>query len=207
MKGKFMSDLIKRISVILDNLMANESQFTILDVSNSVKNDGGQFVKHTEVRDTVKPILDIIMKHNSVYEKHQIEVNTPKGKNVADLYTPYHIPSDEYKNVSQVASKPVSAPAVPDVAKRAKSYKLVKPRTDGSITVPKFLLEDAGFIGGDGVAVIDHPNSISVVHGVERTLSDDGDFRISKTALINSNISGTVLYICAFSDKVVIASK
>lgn len=175
------------------------------------------------------------MKHNSVYEIHQITVNTPKGIDVTDLYTPYHISPDDYVDVSQVASKPkfnmnqiqnhptaqpipvpanikvvhssYSSQSVPDVAKRANDYKLVKPRSDGAVNVPKFLFEEAGFIDGDGVDIVNHPNSISIVRGSVRSLSDDGDFRISKTALENSNIFNESVFVCAFSDKIVIAAK
>lgn len=217
--------LIKRISAVIDNLFATETQFTLLDVSNAVKADGGPFVRHTEIRDASKPILDIIMKHNSVYEVHQIDVTTSHGPDKADLYTPYFIDADEYDKTSQVAAKPAvkvspvaSAPTpvvaasvqitnVPDVAKRARAFKLVTLRSDGSLNIPKVLFEEAGFISGDGVAIIDHPNSISIVAGGERSLSDNGDFRISKTALNNSNLNGNKIYVCAFSDKIVIAEK
>jgi hypothetical protein len=227
-REQFMTNLIQRISKILDQFMANDTQFTILDVSNAIKADGEDFVRHSEVKTTVKPILDIIMKHNSVYEIHQIEVKTPYGPAVADLYTPYHISPDNYTNVSQVASKPknvnvipspIAVPAnivaqssfsssiVPDVAKRAIKYKLVKPRSDGAITVPKVLLDSIGIMGTYNlcVNVVNHPNSISIVLGTDKTVKDE--FRISKSMLANSNISDVPVFVCAFQDKIVIAAK
>lgn len=49
-----MTTLIQRLSKVLDHFMATQKQFTLLDASNAIKDDGGDFVRHTEVRDTVK---------------------------------------------------------------------------------------------------------------------------------------------------------
>lgn len=220
-KELYMTQLVARITEVITNFIQNEEQFTILDVSNAVKQDGNEFVKHMEVRDLAKPILKVLIETGLPYEAREIDVNTKNGVEKAVLYTPFHIKTEEYVKTNQIAIKPpvvysapAAAPATPKVQKsnsnvpkfvaNADDYVVVKVRKDGAIEIPTSLFAVAGLDLVSDVDIINHPNSISIVEGTQKVMRSG--LRISATCLNASNISNvSQVYVAAFKDKIVIS--
>lgn len=201
--------LIVRIIKALDSLTANDTLFTMLDLSNAVKIDGGPFVKHDEVRDLAKPLITAYYSH---YNVTPIQVQTTNGVTTANLYFPVGSTPSEYKNRSQVAAAPkvtstpapapvqvavapvapapvVAKPTVPAYVANSRGCKDATVRLDGKIEIPYELLVTAGLDGVD-VEVVNHPNSISIVPATLASASRFANpgFRLSKKTLAASNL-------------------
>jgi acyl carrier protein len=105
-----MTDLVTRVSTVIANLVKDEEAFTILDVSEAVKRDGGPFVRHREVQPVARPILDSLLGFlsnvDTTYDFTDITVNTERGVADARLYHPSWYDPDDYTNRNQVASTP-----------------------------------------------------------------------------------------------------
>lgn len=217
--------LITRIIKALDSLTANDTLFTMLDLSNAVKVDGGPFVKHDEVRDLAKPLITAYYSH---YNVTPIQVQTTNGVTTANLYFPVGSTPSEYKNRSQVAAAPkvtstaspvqvavspvapapvVAKPTVPAYVANSRGCKDATVRLDGKIEIPYELLVTAG-LDGTLVDVVNHPNSISIVPATTGTRYANAGFRLSKKTLAASNFDIVSHFtICAFTDKVLITKK
>ncbi len=222
-----MNDLVSsRAAQAVKTLLQNGTGFTILDVSNLVKKDGGVFVSHQEVRDVVKPFLDNVIVGNG-YVASLIEVVDTNGNKVqAVLYHPSSVDPQTYEDRQSSAlspsnccvgstcskSNPVAvavAPKTSSCVTRARLAKKVVFRSDGSIEIPVAVLTEAGLVHGDCVKVVQHPNSLSIVldnvGNSPRYIGTNG-FRISHSLLAKANlVSYCDVNVCAFSDKVVIS--
>lgn len=188
-KEKEMSDIVTRTTAVIDTLIANDELFTLLDVSNAVKADGGPFVRHEDVKVVAEPVLNLLVKVGK-YDVKTITVTLPNNtQSRARLFLPWGADERDYDNRNQAAAKPVNkvtvgpsaavqatvAPtpsvAAPVVAApvpaqhvaNAHYSKVVKVRADGAIEIPKKVLEAAGLDGAQNVCIVNHPNSISIV--------------------------------------------
>lgn len=224
------NDINARVVEIIAQFVQNSKQFTILDITEAVKLDGGDYVRHQDVRPVAKPILDkLLVTMYSDYEVANIVVETTQGPVSANLYIPFGTNPEDYKDRKKAASKPANVatqpglatgtgiatglnapqttPAVPACTQNARWWVIKNLRSDGAVEIPIQAFEEAfgcAIDAIDGVGVNIHPNSISVEAGQDRYVTNNG-FRISVNDLRKANLgSKGKLTICAFRDKVVL---
>lgn len=222
-----MSNLVSRVTKVIESFLKNDDMFTLLDVSEAVKADGEGFVRHGEVREVARPILRAFM-DAFWYTSTEIEVQTSGGPAMADLFHPESLNPDDYVARTKVATAPAAIPvcsgpcscnkpivppvAVPKVvatsnlASHSHLTVEVDYRLDGSIQIPRSVLKAAGIEVFDDVEIVNHPNSIgiSLTSNANRIVNEN--FRISKSSLAESNLVGHQhLLISAFSNKLVIS--
>ena len=205
--------LVKEITFVLKTFIGEERMFTLVDVSREIQKNGSQ-LPHSTIREYAKPIADdVLLTAADWYTSETIHIPTPQGVVSAILYRPEWEDGEEYIAALKpklakaapaapvVASAPVQAGQVPSCAANAKLCIALKYRSDGRVEIPQAALSAADLT--DFVAVIHHPNSISLI---------DGDYksavgvRLTLKDLAASNLSGKQLFACAFSDKVVICA-
>jgi len=223
-------NLTDRVEQAIVSFLEKGDAFTLLDISNSVKNDGNGFVRHRDCREEAISILhrleDDEDENIADYMCTSIMVTTPRGQEYASLYHREDFDPDDYVNKCQVALKPSQIqtqtikPVTPvpstnptnpspifntsTFKTNAHVYKLLKPmRKDGSIEIPKSLLVESGLLN-KVIDIVNHPNSISLVPGQSR-IAISG-MRISKTSLAKSNLeSDDIIEAASFTDKIVLA--
>lgn len=224
-----MTPLIQRVIEAINSFINKQASFTILEISNLVKTDGGPFASHQEVRAIAKPILDGLIAGRG-YAVSPISVHTATGApDTANLYHPVTTSALSYTATAQravtpgqvaVAAKvaaavapapqaspaPVAKAAAPVAApahlKNAHIAKVVKPRSDGGIEIPQAMLDEVAL---EEVTIVNHPNSISIVAGDDRIVGISG-FRLAKSTLAKSGLdTGAPLNVCVFSDKILIS--
>lgn len=104
-KGSIMSDLLTRVTDAIRNKISNQEMFTLLDVSNAVKNDGGDFYSHTQIHDVAIPILDSLYPSFN-YDVSVIDVQLKHGTPArANCYHPMGSDPNNYTNRNQEALK------------------------------------------------------------------------------------------------------
>lgn len=106
-----------RIIAVLSDFIKAGTPFTILDISNAVKQDGNGFARHRDVR----PIVADMIENETVfgvedYIVTQIQVSTPKGLDYANLYHLEDDDPDDYTNRQQKALSPSELGNVAPVA-------------------------------------------------------------------------------------------
>lgn len=223
-----VSNLAARVSHVLTQFMSNEDAFTLLDVSEAVKADGGDFATHEEIKDIAKPFLlnliDTRIADN--YERSEIEVQTKNGPRTALLFHPHYFVPSTYVTRSKSASAPSccggggcanrTAPVVTaylpvpvaQLAPNQKASVVRAPRYDGKVEVPRSVLVDAGLADAE-VAVQIHPNSMTIVDGsniagVFNALATKG-WRLSHKDLSAANLEDSALRFTAHTGKVVVS--
>lgn len=215
-----MSDLLTRVTDVIRNKISNQEMFTLLDVSNAVKNDGGDFYSHSQIHDVAIPILDSLYPSFN-YDVSVIDVQLKHGAPArANCYHPMGSDPNNYTNRNQEALKPsacstptkttlqkvvpvVVKPTVSSAVTNAHATRVARPRkSDGCIQVSINLLVACGFAEGNMVDVVIHPNSISVIPGTDKMITRN--FRIGSTALNQAGLGGSPVNLCAFNDKLVI---
>jgi hypothetical protein len=212
-----------RIKTVISDFVDAGTPFTILDISNTVKQDGNGFIRHRDIR----PIAVSMILNNEIpgiedYMSSQIQVDTPKGIAYATLYHLEDSDPIDYVNRQQIALKPsdvnapvqtpspifVQKPVVNNLQSNAHIYKAVPVRKhDGAVQIPHEIMIESGITPGLRVDVITHPNSISIVPATgTSTRFMHKNFRISHQMLNSSNIGNSdTVNIAVFSNKIVIA--
>jgi hypothetical protein len=126
--------------------------FTLLDVSNTVKEDGQGFVRHREVRPVaVDIIVNQEVREIQDYTMTSIEVNTSKGPAWANLYHPDDFDPDDYQDRSQDALRPNQ---VKDPVKNTK----VDFNDDDLVTQSLFKTDDVKSALGTSTPVVNDSN-------------------------------------------------
>jgi hypothetical protein len=206
-----MSDLLTRVILVINELITKQEMFTILNISEKVKNDGEGFVNHADVRDSAKPVLD-----NLIVGRGYISTTIPVagGNTSAILYHPQGTDAKSYQSTNLRASAPNNAGApvktVAPVGAKAASQPStsgnavnVKARDDGSVQIPAKVIIDAG-LDGKEVVIIKHPHSITIELGSGRLVNLANGFRVSKSVLNECKLGGLVK-VSQFTDKLVIS--
>lgn len=226
-----------RIEKAIDNLISQDKMFTLLDISQAVKKDGGEWMSHT----VMKPIIEHVLGSSFVtvghYTESLIQVDTPVGYTQARLFHPYSSDPAQYSNRAQVASPPkqlkqtkVKTPPAghPTVTGR----KVIKDRSaqaQGYAEVPKKVWQKAGFKPGDDVVITTHAESLTIYRytpkakhyakckkylagtlktkGLPAVMPMAGRFRVSPNHLNMANLSSVKLDFSAFTDKIVVSKK
>jgi len=101
-------DLYNRIETAIKSFLKDGTPFTLLDISNSVKQDGEGFVRHRDCRDIAIQVLHDLKDDVDLldYTYSSILVTTPRGQEYANLYHPEDYDVDDYTNTNQKALKP-----------------------------------------------------------------------------------------------------
>jgi hypothetical protein len=224
-----MSDLIKRITKVIDTLINSNALFTMLDVSNKLKQDGGAFISHTDVREAGNPIVQLLVGRG--YMKEEITVATSNGPTRAMLYYPVNSNPNAYTNRSQVASgigaasvsllNPGQSASLPSqknsltIAQKAASNVVparssqnrtfaAMVRNDGKVEIPTAALIEAGLLN-EVADFTFHPNSVTIEVGNDRKLYTG--IRLGVQSLSKSNLSQSkVLKFTAFRKKIVVSA-
>lgn len=217
-----IQNLNARIMLAIQTAITKADLFTILDISEAIKADGGPFVRHREVHEIARPILDALIGSNTAiyaqYTFEDIDVNTKDGVKGARLYYPKHKDPNSYVGRAKAASAPKVTIATPKVFvqhpkstsahKRFAGAKLEvlvdSSRSDGSMEIPVKVIVASGLLGKP-VTVVNHPNSISIKVDTNSTRIMKQGFRLTFNTLDESNIDNTPIRFAAFSDTIVIS--
>lgn len=171
-----------RIENALDTLKGKA--FTLLDVSELVKADGGKFYRHSELKPIIENILGTRIISNKEWNSYtftDITVSTPHGPAQARLFhTPNQGPH-AYTRTAQQATGPqinptthISAPSItassshPTVTGRS-VIKNRDPQWNDYVEVPKPIWEKANFKPGFEAVVEIHPESLTIYHDGPQT--------------------------------------
>lgn len=213
------TNLTSRIMLAIQTAVTKADLFTILDISEAVKADGGPFVRHREVHEIARPILDALVGSNTaIYSQYlfeDIDVNTKDGVKGARLYYPKHKDPNSYVARAKAASAPKVATKV--VAPVATPVKMQAPkkggpklhvevdyvRHDGSVEIPIKIINASG-LSGKTVKIVNHPNSISIKFDPTSTRVLKQGFRISHNTLEDSNIDTHPIKFDAYTDTIVV---
>lgn len=103
-----ITELIDRVMEVVVDFYQSEEAFTILDISEKVKTDGGPFVRHRDVHAIAKPILNSLIESEILadFTSTDITVNTNDGPKWARLYHTTHFNPDNYTRRNLVAATP-----------------------------------------------------------------------------------------------------
>lgn len=225
---------VARVTRVVKALVSQEAMFTLFDVSKAVNADGGQFIRHLDLRDISKPIVEMLVSigtPNCDYEAEVIAINLGSGSVNAVLYRPsYADPLTYAGNLVQKHTPKAMAPATapkmqkvqatapvatskktsttgsaPSWASGSKYFKVVSARSDGNVEIPKQALREAGLDAQD-VLISNHPNSVSLVQNGNFKGYSTGDrsVRVTKQNLKKSNIIGKQIGVAAFNGKIVL---
>lgn len=228
------SNIEERIERVIDTFINNGTMFTLLDVSQAVKNDGGEWMSHSRMKPFIEEVLKGCFSTQLVYSYYTestIEVNTPAGKMLARLFHPVGQNPDGYIHRNQQASAPSKAksfpkkilpPNHPTVVGR----QVIKNRAQtacGYAEVPAKVWKKAGFAECSSGLLCFHKESITILRGdvdsKYRIKYEDGDvknlinvpssgrFRLGPNSLRKSNLEGCELDFSAFTDKIVVSRK
>jgi hypothetical protein len=210
-----VSELIERVMEAFVDSIQSDEPFTILDISEKVKNDGGPFVRHRDVHEVAKPIFNASVNNLLGDWTHtDIEVVTNSGPAHARLYHPIGFNPDNYTQRNKVATKPQQAPQPhqqSNVDTQPYSTGIpgaqldvpAKIRSDGAIEIPLAVLISSNLLDKT-VFVKIHPNSITVSTqpDVIQMKASKG-CRVRKMTLTQANLTKNVRY-AVFTDKIVI---
>lgn len=233
-KEKYMATLTQRITDVIKKFIQNEEQFTLLDVSNAVKLDGGDFYRHNEIKEIAKPIMSLLVEeYVNSYEEVVINVETEKGEIVeAILYTPDYIRANDYTETNKKAVAPTKPNVIcakdyaTKIVNGATPQPVTKPTASVSKNVPGFCLSAKAYkivnvrkdgaleipveiitkteLNGEYITFEAYPNSIGVVDSDTSNQVLKSGIRIPKSVISTYQNTGS-FYIAAFSDKLVIA--
>lgn len=224
-----------RIEKVVDKLIANGEMFTLLDISQLVKNDGGDWMSHS----TMKPkILDVLRNvftsrfKAMYYTESNISVSTPVGLAQARLF--HHVNDDPnaYTKRNQKAAAPKKQRTPPPGHPTTTGRKVIKSRSQsaqGYAEVPRKVWKRAGMTPGSSVVITVHKESITILRnepgakhfskaqkhlngtvqtvGVEKRVPFAARFRLSPSLLAQASLSGKTLDFSAFTDKIVVSKK
>lgn len=120
-----------RITAVLSDFIKAGTPFTILDISNAVKQDGNGFARHRDVR----PIVADMIENETVfgvedYIVTQIQVSTPKGLDYANLYHLEDDDPDDYTNRQQKALSPAELGNLVPVAQSNPAPQIISSNDD-----------------------------------------------------------------------------
>lgn len=173
--------LRNRIEKVVDHFVASDEMFTLLDVSQAVKADGGDWVSHSHMRSHIEDVLRDCFSTKQVYAYYtesQIVVNTVVGSQTCRLFHPVGENPDNYIKRSQKASGPnahkrsaqtatkKAPPGHPTVTGR----KVIKGRSQqaqGYVEIPKAIWQKARFKPGHDAVLTIHNESITILHNVK----------------------------------------
>lgn len=200
-----MTTILNRILAAISHFVKSGEAFTLVDVSDHIKNDGGPFFRHTEIREVSAPIVDWMIEEGfGDYEHATIGVVTKDGGvATAKLYFPYgYDPADYKDNVVNKSNVKVSttftkAPTASQVAltQNVKNDEMVcnVRKSDGALEIPKALVALTG--ARIGFCAFNHPNSITLEDSQslvpDVTIKHKGT-RIRSYVLIQSNLGDRV---------------
>jgi hypothetical protein len=175
--------LVDRIEKAIDSYASKHAMFTLLDISQTVKADGGPWVSHSDMKPVIESALrDALSSNNlALYTVSNIEVQTAAGPTLARLFHPVSQDPAGYLKRSQKALAPVTAqvasftlhmaPATPAQASPGHpsvTGRLVKgdrkQQVGGYVEIPRPIWEKAGFTPGVGVVFDMHPKSLTIYH-------------------------------------------
>lgn len=176
--------LEERIEKVVDDLVNSDEMFTLLDVSQNVKDDGGPWVSHTAMKPTIEDVLRnrfATAMTMAYYTESLIQVHTPVGFANARLFHPIHEDPNNYMKRAQkakgpqrkrakkpgntVKTKPV-LPGHPTITGR-KVVKGRKQQRQGYVEVPKAIWMKAGFKPNDDVVITTHGESATILRNVK----------------------------------------
>jgi hypothetical protein len=112
--------LIDRIERVVDTLVSNNEMFTLLDISQAVKQDGGAWASHSQMKPTIETVLSNRFSTQTVYAYYTesvITVQTAIGPTTARLF--HHVSDNpsQYTHRSQKALGPkVNPPPTPTLS-------------------------------------------------------------------------------------------
>jgi hypothetical protein len=225
--------LTTRVVEVIRNFLLSDKQFTILDITEAVKQDGGDMVAHPTVREIAKPILDRIVVSLGKLSVSGIIVETDNIPVQALVYYPPNTNPEDYKDrkrqsyaakqqptlgagilqlavqKSQIVPTPVTPPT-PNVATSSLVPAVVANARWSAVV--KLRADGAVEIPrkafneaglGYDVVVAHHPNSISLAQGGSRSIRWGARLTRQELAAANLGKNGTVT-VCAFGDKVVV---
>ena len=224
--------LIDRIERVVDTLVANNEMFTLLDISQAVKQDGGAWASHSQMKPAIETVLSNRFSTQmacAYYTESVITVQTAIGPTTARLFHPVTDNPSQYAKRSQKASgpkvnpppAPTLSPGHPSVTGRAVKGSRTQ-QAQGYIEVPKAIWEKAGLRTLSDVVFDIHPNSITVYRLHENSkyvakvkemvksgypqanVPSAGRFRITPQHLKLANLADKDLSFSAYTDKFVV---
>ena len=182
--GKTLNTLSlrERIEKVVDDFVHKNAMFTLLDISQTVKNDGGTWASHSAMKPTIEEVLKERFSTQlfyAYYTESMINVQTPVGIAVARLFHPVGEDPNKYVRRSQTASPPSSkkdskgttvslASNHPTVVGR-KVVKNRKTTSCGYIEIPKAIWKKAGFVEGSACLINYHVDSITILNGDKKS--------------------------------------
>ncbi|MFW6130686.1 MAG: hypothetical protein ACOC56_05815 [Atribacterota bacterium] len=222
----FVDTKTERVEKVIQKFVDEGKSFTVLDVSNEVKQDGGEFIRHRDIRPIVYKIIDTeSISGLEDYMNTLIQVNTPRGTQYARLYHLEDEDTEEYKHRQQKAlspseiSKNDKSDTVDDKSVKndqlikisgAHVIKFVNKRKDGAIEIPVKILSKSFNNYECELEIQNHPNSITIKslgqvsnYATANRISREG-MRIFKRTLEKSNLTKKSLTVCSFTNKIVI---
>lgn len=220
-------DLRDRVIAVLCDYVDECKSFTLLNVTEAVKADGGDFVRHRDVRPLARKIMDDgLIEGSEDYAITQIEVELESGDvGYANLYHDVNVDPEDYDGRAVVASPPCTsnnpspiftmpkAPVKPQPPTGgAHLSKVMTPRGDGAVEIPLSIIAEA--FDGDVtpfVHITNHPNSITINLAKKWSNHTKGDrilragSRLGAKVLTESNIYARALKFEAYTDKIVVS--
>lgn len=226
-----------RIEKVVDKLVQDDEMFTLLDVSQLVKNDGGDWHSHTSMKPTIEAVLRDRFSSQlafAYYTESPIDVNTAVGSQVARLFHPVGVDPRDYKNRSQqaIGPKPKTkvtrgkvGPGHPTQTGRAVKLDR-KQQAQGYAEVPKAIWKKAKMRPNDVLVIEVHPGSLTILRKAKNakhyakacrsatkpnattvTIPPSGRFRLKPKLLKEANLFGKLLDFCAYTDKAVVSRR
>lgn len=167
----------ERIEKVVDDFVAGNKMFTLLDISQTVKRDGGPWVSHSSMKPIIEDVLRnrfMIVHAYAYYTESLITVDTPVGLASARLFHPVGEDPNSYTNRQQIAIAP-KAQTKTTVTVQANQVSAGHPtltsplvkkarraQCQGYIEVPKSVWVGAGFLPGNTVVFQVHPESLTI---------------------------------------------
>lgn len=201
--------ILQKITKIIAEFIYDEKQFTILDVTNALKEQVGKFYRHSDIKDYVKDILELVLAIHETYTSSLITVvvDDAGSQATATLYYPYTTDASDYTNRNSRANKPVDNNQLQNQTSQSvpsNEYR-VSVRPDGRLEIPKNLFQQAGIKLGDTLDVNVHPNSITIIKDdMSSSVVFNRSWRLSKSILTKCNLNKPTVTIKVATGKLIV---
>jgi len=220
--------LAERTEKALKRMFSKKELFTLLDVSNAVKKDGNDFAKHREVVAEAATITAVMLLKNPNFMTSRIDVQTPKGPDLATLFHPINRNPTDYVSIAQTAIAPITKVPIPahHPVNTARSQKTVQARSDSYTEIPRTIWTAAKFKANNEYVADIHPSSITIYrnsldskyakkiltlankpNSIIGCVPPAGRFRLSPEMLKASRLEDCALEFCQYTDKIVVTKK
>lgn len=229
--------LLQRIERVVDELIDNEELFTLLDISEKVKADGGEWVSHSVMKPEIESMLaqkyaTSVSAQNYTYDNIKVKTVVGGKRRTTDarLFYPATKDPSTYKGGNQTATAPGKRKVAshhPTNTARSKKTGRTKRKSDGYIEVPKTVWEAARFKPGETIIVDVGPNSMTIYRNSSKSkyskstlqkkaqkptsfvaaVPAAGRFRLSPKWLKASNMAKCDVDFSQYTDKIVVSPK